>query len=245
MNFFERLLGIGTEEIALAPEVAARFPYELIAVPGSKAMVTVEALQREGRESGFTAVLLGDAEDVAFLVENLGYHEDTPAQILQKAQVIDHAAWFVEREAEEPDYFDVPMGFWPEEAEPNNALMAHLDILTLRPRKQVYIGKIPTSHSWEVPAYLKLGGWNECPFPEHQVAISKYWHERYGAELVVATRDTVEYQVARPAQNRGEAERLAREQFLYCADIVHQGSQTLNNLTASLLNGTVWYFWWD
>ena len=38
---------------------------------------------------------------------------------------------------------------------------------------------------------------------------------------------------------------LAREQFVYCPDIVYQGTGTLAGLAAALLEGTTWYFWWD
>jgi hypothetical protein len=42
-----------------------------------------------------------------------------------------------------------------------------------------------------------------------------------------------------------EARRLAHEQFIYCADIVHQGVQTESNLAQTLLGSGNWFFWWD
>src|SRR5262249_30768782 len=98
---------------------------------------------------------------------------------------------------------------------------------------------------WEIPAYLKFGAWNACPPPEDHVAVMKYWHGLYGAEVVSIASNTVEMFVARAPRSRKKALELAREQYLYCYDIVIQGTETIDNLAATLLNGKVWYFWWD
>jgi hypothetical protein len=73
----------------------------------------------------------------------------------------------------------------------------------------------------------------------------KYWQERYGAEVVGVTHDVVEMLISRPPRTRAQALELAREQCLYCSDIVLQGTNTLDVLAASLLDGTTWFFWWD
>ncbi len=57
--------------------------------------------------------------------------------------------------------------------------------------------------------------------------------------------DVIEMRVARPPTTREDAMALANEQYAYCEDIVHQGVESLSNLAATLLNGTVWFFWWD
>jgi Domain of unknown function (DUF4253) len=44
---------------------------------------------------------------------------------------------------------------------------------------------------------------------------------------------------------RKDALDLAREQYIYCSDIVSQGTGTLEALAAGLLGGTAWFFWWD
>jgi hypothetical protein len=38
---------------------------------------------------------------------------------------------------------------------------------------------------------------------------------------------------------------LAQEHFIYCPELVHQGTQTLNSLAANICNNTIWNFWWD
>lgn len=108
-----------------------------------------------------------------------------------------------------------------------------------------YLGLVPTPLSWQVPAFLKIGNWNEYPQVQEHVALHKYWHEKYGAEVVTITHDIIEMQVARPPLDREGALHLATEQFSYCADIVAQGTNTISELAAGLLGANVWFFWWD
>jgi hypothetical protein len=96
-----------------------------------------------------------------------------------------------------------------------------------------------------VPALLGFGGWNSSPAPEEHVALLKYWNEKYGADIITVTNDTIECTVSRPPATREQALELAREQFIYCSDIVYQGTETLSALAASLQRGKTWFFWWD
>jgi hypothetical protein len=73
----------------------------------------------------------------------------------------------------------------------------------------------------------------------------KHWLEAFGAELVGMNGDTVEMFAKRPPSTRQEALELAEEQFLYCEDIVTQGTQTIEALAAGLCGSNIWYFWWD
>jgi hypothetical protein len=81
--------------------------------------------------------------------------------------------------------------------------------------------------------------------PEEHVALMRFWQRCFGAEVVGITRDVVEMWVGRPPANKIDALKLAKQQYLYCQDIVDQGTQTLESLAASLLDGTSWFFWWD
>jgi hypothetical protein len=51
--------------------------------------------------------------------------------------------------------------------------------------------------------------------------------------------------VANPPTTKEDALKLAEEQFVYCEDIVTQGTETIENLAAGLINAKKWYFWWD
>jgi hypothetical protein len=111
--------------------------------------------------------------------------------------------------------------------------------------EKVILAKIPTSKPWEVAAWVPMGGFNECPLPEEQIAIFKYWYEKYGAAPALVTHDVWELYVENPPNTQEEAESLAWEQYGFCSDIVWQGIGTVNGLAGTLIHSSVWYFWWD
>ena len=63
--------------------------------------------------------------------------------------------------------------------------------------------------------------------------------------MVGLTHDVLEMRVARPPADREGALDLARQHYLYCPDLVDQGTPTLDGLGAALLGSPVWSFWWD
>jgi hypothetical protein len=220
------------------------FPYETFRVPGEKALEKLAELQQKGQA---WPVILGDADAFERMTETFGMDAGTPLeQALLAAGAVDPAIWFADRVASNSEYFDIEDGDWPEgEVVPNNHLSAHCDVLTGKPHKEVVIALIPAAASWMVPCYLRIGGWNECPNAEEHSALFKYWEEKYGAKVACIADDVIEFEVARPPTNRADALLLAREQYVYCADIVQQGAETVEALASVLLNGRVWYFWWD
>jgi hypothetical protein len=215
-------------------------------VPGTEALSALEQLRRQGETGGFVAVLLGGERDVTFLQELLAQLAVPPEKVLEDAKAVDVRAWFSQRIAQDRGHYEARLGEWPTKPSAPASIMAHLDLPYLsRPKESVFIAKLPATNTWEVPAHLGLGGWNECPFPEELVAVSRYWYDTYGAEIAAVTSDTIEYVVDNPPNDRDTAEMLAREHFIYCTDIVHQGTGTLRNLAAGLVNAKVWFFWWD
>jgi Domain of unknown function (DUF4253) len=214
-----------------------------------------------------------DLDDLAYSLERA--KGQTPTRVLRKAEKIDAVAEFtrwqqvVERNCREaakeweesgapdvqqeyehvlaqaPPFQGLPRGDWPEDAEPAMVFRIPFDVLTKKPLPAVHVGLVPTTQGWTTPAFLTFGGWKDCPRPHDHLAVLRYWGERYGAEVVGITHDIVEMLVARPPRSRRRALELAREQYLYCSDIVDQGTRTIDNLAAILLGGKVWYFWWD
>jgi Domain of unknown function (DUF4253) len=124
-------------------------------------------------------------------------------------------------------------------------LVGHKNILTNQPYERVVILLVPTKHAWEVPAFLSIGIGEPLHEPYEHAAIQKFWHEKYGAEIITSTSDTIEMFVSRPPTTNEEAIELAQQQFAYAPDIVNHGIGKTSALASQLKNGTSWYFWWD
>jgi hypothetical protein len=137
---------------------------------------------------------------------------------------------------------------WPYDVAPDDSLQAlqtwDPDVGS-RELDSVFILLVHADHSWEVPAKLLYGGWNECPVPQVHVGFLKRWFGLHDAEIISIGRATIEMRVGKPPVSRDEALELAREQFVYCPDCVDQGAGSVPSLAAELLNGRIWHFWWD
>lgn len=220
------------------------FPFAIHQVHGSEALAKYATL---GAAGGGIPVILGSEESVEHLAERFEDDGEPSVDVLLAlARRIDAENWFVQRQAEDPEYYDMEENDWPEE-DPGSAesLSAHLDTLTRKPLAKVAIAMVPAAEAWMVPCYLRIGGWNECPNAEEHAALFKYWGEKYGAIVACVTDDVIEMTVTRPPATRDDALALAREQYLYCPDIVDQGTESIEALAAALINSTVWFFWWD
>jgi len=128
-------------------------------------------------------------------------------------------------------------------AESVNEINLHMRLSELS--GEVVIAKIPTKNPWELAAWIPMGGVNECPAPVEQVAVFRYWYEKYGAVPSVVAYDSWQLaQIKQPLSNE-EAESLAKEQFAFCNDIVSQWAKSIRELASILKNSGVWFFWWD
>jgi hypothetical protein len=154
-------------------------------------------------------------------------------------------AWLKRLIGKPGPYSGLERGPWPKDSGAGLFDAIAADLVEDEQERPVSLALLPTATSWHAPAVLKIGGWNECPGPDQHVALLRYWHEKYGAEVVRLTEDVLELDVATPPRKRPEALALAREQYLYCPDVVSQGTDTLDALAATLLHGEAWYFWWD
>lgn len=180
-------------------------------------------------------------------------------EILAESETADPEQWMASQEREwleflhddsaeydypEPsDAYEDILGEWPESAEPYTEFAIPHDTATREQVPRVPIALVPAKASWHVPAVLRLdAGYVSSAM---HVAMARRWYDRYGAEIVGMLPDLLEMHVSRPPTTREAAEALAKEQFLYCRDVVVQGTETLQVLAAGLLHGTAWYFWWD
>ena len=74
--------------------------------------------------------------------------------------------------------------------------------------------------SWQLPAVLRYGSWNDCPEAEVHWRVHREWQDAYGAEIASIPGDVVECIVEHPPIDRTTAVILARQQYAYCGDIV-------------------------
>lgn len=224
----------------------------VLTAEGSKAVELWRALRAQVEKTGRWPVILGGTEGSDSVLDSISASPGASvANTLSKAEKIDAPGWFTARRKQQAaDIGQDPLehletGKWPAKGDALKRFTIPTDILSGKPLPSVKIALAPTKISWEAPAWLNFGGWNECPMPEVQVAVLKYWHEKYGAEVVGISHDVMELQVARRPANREAALQLAREQCLFCEDIVTQGVGSIEALAVGLLEGDLWYFWWD
>jgi hypothetical protein len=246
MGIFRRFFGErGNDRSQPEPDVSVVLPYETLTVAGTEAVSTCLRLRAEGA-GRITPVILGDPKKLSSLLDVVPANGGSPQTIIDRSERISMGSFLDKRLAQEEEYYrNVEKGEWPEGVTPSQDLTGYTDIVKRRPLKTVAICKVPTPRSWEVPAYLSFGGWNECPGPEEHVALLRYWQENYGADIITLSSDVIECTVSRPPTERAQALALAWEQFVYCSDIVYQGTETLSSLAATLCGGKTWFFWWD
>ncbi len=134
---------------------------------------------------------------------------------------------------------------WPDDVLPFHRFEIPHNYQTEQPHPTIYMGLVPATTSWQLPAFLHFGDWNYCPPPEEHAAVLKRWQEKYQAEVVGITHDIIELRVGDPPRSREQALVLACEQYSYAHDIVAQGVDRIAVLAAMLLNGSTWGFWWD
>lgn len=210
-----------------------------------------------GKTNGFVPLIivpsdvLTDAIDIAFEDREL---EATPKnlvllreEILEESDEIDPTEFLSSRLDEystmhEDD--DVEGQFI--ETTPNHCFYSYMNGDQLA--SEIILAQIPVDHPWELPAWIPMGGFNDCPSPAQQVALFKKWHSNYGAVPAAVTYDNWELELQKPPTTEEDSLALAKEHFAFCYDIVMQASKnfaSLRGLASSLKNSTTWFFWWD
>lgn len=241
----------------------------VLSTHGSQAIQLWRRLRELVSRTEHWPILIGEEENLDALREQLQSSDfGTTKEILDRALAIDEVKWLGQKHEELVDellefggqlYSDsaeeslgsreefrgLPRGPWPAESTPCHDFQIPIGVGAGKPLPEVNIALVPTQTCWHVPAYLRFGAWNECPQPEEHVALMRFWQRCFDAEVLGITRDVVEMRVGHPPSNKVDALKLAKQQYLYCQDIVDQGTQTLESLAAGLLNGTSWFFWWD
>jgi hypothetical protein len=214
--------------------------------PGATALAVLQRLRSESAATGRSAFLIGDARDVTRLEAHADPDPAVIEGILRSSRAFDAAGWFERRLREmevDGEHAGELLGAWPGSL-PKMGPTLHLE-MGRAPKARVAIARVGVPESWQIPAALGFGGWNECPGVVEQCATAKRWAERYDADIIGVSGDTIEWEVRKPPRTRDEAIALAWEQYAFCADIVDQGVDTVGNLGGTLLDSPNWYFWWD
>lgn len=220
-------------------------PFEYTVVPGEAAFETCLNL-RKAHKGKATPVIIGTYEDARNLSEMLENIEDSAEDIIKRSLNCNIETLIQNRLNEGYELINEDeLGEWPDALPQVASIAADKNIFSGEFLKEVYIALIPTGNSYEVPAYLKFGGWNDCPSPEEQIGILRYWYNKYGAQVISIKSDILECTVDNPPKTKEEALALAKEQFFYCSDIVYQGTDDVATLAGILYNSNCWYFWWD
>ena len=217
----------------------------VLTISGRDAVSRLDDLRRDYARTGLYPVLFGNRDELALIEEGYGANEsDTPQAIIAESWEIDIQQWMKDRIEQDPEYYQLIHGPWPTDPFPPAEIMTlrdHNGIL----KDPVFVGLVPVQQPWETFAWLRWGGWNDCPLPAVQCAMHRHWQEQFSTEVVSITGDVTESKVGRPPQDREAALSLASEQFYYCGDLVRQGLGSIEALAASLIGAPYWYFWWD
>lgn len=203
-----------------------------------------DTLQESREKGGFTPVLVRADDSLLDLYEMA---QSMPADDLESCQ--DGKVWLQDRLKEARESLEMYEGpeWWQElvgTVEGGEVTPMFSSIMDGTGSQAVILARVPVDKPWEIFSKIPFGGWNVCPAPEEHEIVSKYWYEKYGAQPLVISFDTMEYFVETPVGEE-QALDLAMEQYAYCADIVEQGVGTIGALAASIKNQNSWYFWWD
>ena len=195
-------------------------------------------------EKNVSIVIFGTEKSFAGVVSGLLRRERSTEEIQAAADALDVVRWLESNAEEDPDDYQAERGEWPREIRKQGPDLRQ-ELLSGDKNAEVILGILPVWDRWKVPCLLNYGDRNASPPAEVHSALWKRWNEKYGAIASWIGHDELEFTVGTPVRSKDEALALAREQFLYCPDLVHQMYGTLDNLAASLLDAKNWGFWWD
>lgn len=219
-----------------------------LCIAGENALDLLDSHRRNFPNSGKYPFLIGDSEELERVKEAMEYNEESPDEIIETSSHIDLKQWMNARRVEAEEFGLNPedtLGAWTGSSEEKGSICLHKKDHYGKILPEVYLGIAEIKAPWQLPATLKYGGWNDCPNAEVHCAFFRKWQTEFGAQITGVSGAIIECTVLNPPLDRETAIELAWEQYWYCADIVEQGCESINNLAATLLNSPYWFFWWD
>lgn len=203
---------------------------------------------KKGEKNGYTPVILVPNGHLLEMIDcnyedNDGV-ENYRAKVLN-ADISNGEAILKQRFEANMEMFDEDFGDEDIYGEYSDGIKPTSCFLSTEKAEELILVKIPATEPWKVFAWIPFGGWNECPDTEDMMAVCKYWYEKYKAVPAVISSDELQMYVPDPINSREETLRVAEEHYAFCNDTVDQGTGTIKALASSILNSSVWYFWWD
>ncbi len=248
---------IASDPLEILFEAAQEKSYVLLC-EGATAFSHWQHLRDLVAQTGYWPVILGSRFDLEEVrqhfdssIQHNWYGSRSMSPLIEESQAIDTAKWAKGADVEQTlEWYEQERNRMAQEEiedeedlwipDPLAGFLEQLSGWTV-------LGLFPTTHSWEVPALLRFGDFNECPGPGAHVSIMKHWSEKYGLELVSMSRCDWLAFVGRPPQTRTGALILSQEHIDYCPEFVvdTRCHGNIEALASWLLRTTYWSFWWD
>lgn len=211
----------------------------LLRIPVTQALAQWEVLRQLVPQTGYWPVLGWE------IFKKPPWQEEPVQQIIEGGHRVNVTQWF-EQQGERGLQQEVKETRVDDKTSPRFSFRLHLRQFPYTLSPLVPCALLPTIQGWEAPAYLPVTENEWDPPAAVQVAVMKYWNERWGAEVVAMVSGAMEMRVLEPPTTWQEALELAKEYYLYSPDVVDQWLEgSLQALAGRLLNGHVWKFWWD
>jgi hypothetical protein len=247
------------------------FEFPLVQVDGKFA---VEAWEYFARDPSISPVIIGDPENELYISEAIEFGETISVeQIIAKAEALEFPKGLqVEKRAELSNMLEAGKGDqnfeamfghldleteidpkdilsdWPKRTNKEgngNLPSVAINWSTGKPIETTLIALIPTADWTEIPAYLRFGGYNDCPAPHWHVAAMRHWRDIYDVRLIGLSHDTLDLRIGKHPQTKKEAAQQAINLYEYCPDLVDQGSGSISELARDLMSHRKWSLWWD
>jgi Domain of unknown function (DUF4253) len=219
---------VNTMANVINPKPVFAFPFR--EVSGESAMAAFEAAKAEGKD--MPVLIAGDASYRQSLADMAQYRKST-AEYLALADRFPDPFRFKTKPRMPKAWTDA--GPLADDGHP--FLVKNFD-KGFKP--VVTLAFIPAASSADIPAHLRLGGWNGVAEADIMVALFRNWQREYGAEIVALSLDAIDVRTTRKPATRQEALVLAREHLKFCAT----GATTAEG-AAELMATNWWHFYWD